>query len=228
MLQNKIHTENAFIWESSGTIGSQTTLYLTPLPDPTKTVSQFTPSLKTKRLKAFAAGSSATPKIVTKTSKEVFPTKSPSRPCQYRPEFRYYLQHVRVIALLDTHLLINISQAWSKAALNDSIFIILNCGRYERIGIRQSLSDVVSFWTDRSCQYPRSSLWEIAHMAIVQDVLERHELVVSFEKNTGTKRLADNTRIPPSKRRKGKDLDNTIPVSTDNQTEEYREVTTSH
>jgi hypothetical protein len=66
------------------------------------------------------------------------------------------------------------------------------------------------------------------HMAIVQDVLEHHKLAISSEKKTGTKRPADNLEIPPSKRRKGKGPDNTIPVNTDNQTEEYREVTTSH
>jgi hypothetical protein len=79
MFQNKVYTETAFIWESFRTVRSQTTLYSTP-PDATKTVSQFIPSLKIKKLKAFAAGSSATPKIVTKTSKEVIPSKTASRP----------------------------------------------------------------------------------------------------------------------------------------------------
>ncbi|KIM42889.1 hypothetical protein M413DRAFT_444516, partial [Hebeloma cylindrosporum] len=204
LFRNKLQTDSAFIWESCGTIGSQTTVYSTPPPDATKTVSQLISSLKLKP----SARSFSTSKIVTKTSKQFFPSKPPNRLRRYRPEFRYYLQH-----------------AWAKAALNDSTFIILNCGRYERIGIRHRASQTLylsALIDPVNIQDPHYGKLHIGlHMAIVQDVLERYELANSSEKNTGKKRPADDTEVPASKRRKGSD--NTIPVETDNQTEESRE-----
>ena len=61
-------------------------------------------------------------------------------------------------------------------------------------------------------------------MAIVQDVLECYELAISPKKDTGTKRTIDNIEIPPSKRRKC--LNNTILVDAEDQSAEYREVST--
>ncbi|KIM42901.1 hypothetical protein M413DRAFT_125394 [Hebeloma cylindrosporum] len=150
----------------------------------------------------------STPKVVTRTSKEVIPLKPPSRPRQYRPDFRYYLQH-----------------AWAKAVVNDSTFMTLNCGRYERIGIRHRASQTLylsALIDPVNIQDPHYGKLHIGlHMAIVQDVLERYELAISSEKNTSTKRPAVDAEIPPSKRRKGSD--NSIPVDTDNQTEKHRE-----
>ena len=47
MFQNGVHTETAFIWEGSRTIGSQTILYSTLPPD---AISQFILSLKNQKL----------------------------------------------------------------------------------------------------------------------------------------------------------------------------------
>ena len=49
------------------------------------------------------------------------------------------------------------------------------------------------------------------HIGLHMVIVSRHtRLAVSSEKNTGAKQPDDNMDIPPSKRRKGKDPDNTI------------------
>jgi len=126
MFQNKVHTETAFIWE----------IYSTPLPDATKTVSHLIPSLKINRLKSFRSwvfrySQDCHGDIKRSISNEIAksPTPVSSRISLLPPTCAYY--YTGYHGFIDKYIL-----AWAETALNDSTFIILNCGWYERIGIR--------------------------------------------------------------------------------------------
>ncbi|KIM42909.1 hypothetical protein M413DRAFT_26874 [Hebeloma cylindrosporum] len=190
LLRNQVNAEADFIWDNCRTLGFQTKSCSTLPIDATKFVARLVPALKARR--ARISKSSATPKAIAKVSKFIEPSKTggtSKRRHRYRPEFRHLLQH-----------------AWAKAVENDGTFIILTCGRYERIGIRHRASQTLylsGLIDPINTQDPRYRKLHVAlNMAIVRDVLERHELATI----PGTKRAAEEADIedslPPTKRRK--------------------------
>ncbi|KAF8907628.1 hypothetical protein CPB84DRAFT_1843848 [Gymnopilus junonius] len=104
-----------FKWETCRTLGSQTLSHSNPPPDARKGPVLLPVN---KRLKYFR-GPSSSLQFTTRVAKTVTIPKLPPKDKSYRPDFRHHIQH-----------------AWARAAMYDSTFIILHCGRYERIGIR--------------------------------------------------------------------------------------------
>ncbi|KIM34822.1 hypothetical protein M413DRAFT_450043 [Hebeloma cylindrosporum] len=208
LFQKRLASTSDFAWEECGTKGFQTTSHSLPPPDTIEFVSQFVPSLKLtmSKVRKKPAAAHNNPKSV-KISNVVRPPKpagtSARRRNQYRPELRSYLQ-----------------QAWAKAAVNDSTFIIIHCGRYERIGIRHRetqalyLSGLIDPINTRDPRYRKLQI--ALHIAVVQDVLERHELTAAS--GSRAKRSAEGINdgteaAPPKKRRKGSSKnDTTRPV----------------
>ncbi|KIM42906.1 hypothetical protein M413DRAFT_26872 [Hebeloma cylindrosporum] len=190
LLRNQVSTEANFIWDNCRTLGFKTKSHSNLPLDATKFIAQVVPVLKTKRTRI--SKSSATPKAVAKVSKFIEPSKSggtSNRRHHYRPEFRHLLQH-----------------AWAKAVEHDGTFIILNCGRCERIGIRHRASQTLylsGLIDPVNTQDPRYRKLHVAlNLAIVRDVLERHDLAMMV----GTKRTAEGADVdesfPAAKRRK--------------------------
>ncbi|KIM42885.1 hypothetical protein M413DRAFT_125221 [Hebeloma cylindrosporum] len=191
LLRNHVNSEAGFIWDNCRTLGFETKSYSTLPLDAAKLVAQLVPELKAKRTRIdkSSAASNGSPKTLAKVAKFIEPSKTSKRQRRYRLEFRHLLQH-----------------AWAKAVENDATFIILNCGRYERIGIRHRASQTLylSGLIDTvNIQDPRYRKLHVAlNMAIVQDVLQRHDLSTM----AGTKRPAEEADVeeslPPAKRRK--------------------------
>ncbi|KAH9487223.1 hypothetical protein JR316_0001292 [Psilocybe cubensis] len=105
--------------------------------------------------------------------------KSVTRPlaadrARYRPEFRHYIQH-----------------AWAQSVMHDTTFIILHCGRYERIGIRHRasqtlyLSGVIDTVNIKDPRYRKMHIG--LHFAILEDALERVEAGKVQDKKTELK-----------------------------------------
>jgi hypothetical protein len=212
LLRNQVNSEANFIWDNCRTLGFQTKSYSTLPVDATNFVAQLVPALKAKRtrISKSSAVSNSSPKARAKVAKFIEPSETgrlSKRQRHYRPEFRHLLQHVRVQTCLK-HFCVDagIFQAWAKAVENDSTFIILNCGRYERIGIRYRASQTLylsELIDPVNTQDPCYRKLHVAlNMAIVRDVLERHDLATT----AGTKRTAEEAVIeellPPAKRRK--------------------------
>ncbi|KIM42908.1 hypothetical protein M413DRAFT_125547 [Hebeloma cylindrosporum] len=194
LLRNQINSGATFIWDNCRTIGFETKASSTLPLDAPKVVAQLVPALKAKRTRITKTSgvSNSSPVAIAKVAKSVEPTKmgrTSKRRYRYRPEFRHLLQH-----------------AWAKAVLFDTTFIILNCGRYERIGIRHRASQTLylSGLVDPvNTQDPRYRKLHVAlNLAIVRDVLERHDLATMV----GTKRTAEEADVeeslPTAKRRK--------------------------
>ncbi|KIM42823.1 hypothetical protein M413DRAFT_26808 [Hebeloma cylindrosporum] len=203
LVKNATPTTTDFSWEFSRTLGSRTVSY-SPVPPDTIVASQFIPALKTKRSRAptKVVVTDCKKQPVTKTSASIRPSNAGTSLKQrglYRPEPRYYLQH-----------------AWAKAVVHDSTFIMLHCGRYERIGIRHRasqtlyLSGLIDTVNNRNPRYRK--LQVALCSSIIQDLLERYELATAPMKTGGSKRPAANepldVRIP--KRRKAASPDCTV------------------
>ena len=212
LLRNQVNSEANFIWDNCRTLGFETKSYSTLPVDATNVVAHLVPALKAKRtrINKSSAVSNGSSKSTAKVAKFIEPSKTgrtSKRQHHYRLEFRHLLQHVRVQTCLK-HFCVDagIFQAWAKAVETDSTFIILNCGRYERIGFRHRASQTLylSELVDPvNTQDPRYRKLHVAlNMAIVRDVLERHDLATT----AGTKRTAEEAVIeeslPPAKRRK--------------------------
>jgi hypothetical protein len=117
LLKNVATQTTDFVWEISRTVGSLTVSYSRVPPD-TTIASQFIPTLKTKRsrvsTKPVVTDSNKQP--VTKTSASIRPLNAATTLKQrglYRPEPRYYLQHVRIpstlmISLRYLHILMGV------------------------------------------------------------------------------------------------------------------------
>ncbi|KIM42894.1 hypothetical protein M413DRAFT_125311 [Hebeloma cylindrosporum] len=193
LLRNQINSGATFLWDNCRTIGFETKASSTLPLDATKVVAQLVPALKAKRTRITkTSGVSSSPMAIAKVAKSVEPSKmgrTSKRRYRYRPEFRHLLQH-----------------AWANAVLFDTTFIILNCGRYERIGIRHRASQTLylSGLVDPvNTQDPRYRKLHVAlNLAIARDVLERHDLATMV----GTKRTAEEADVeeslPTAKRRK--------------------------
>ncbi|KIM42836.1 hypothetical protein M413DRAFT_444485, partial [Hebeloma cylindrosporum] len=193
LVKNAIPTTTDFAWEFSRTLGCRTVSYSRVPPD-TTIASQFIPALKAKRSRAASTkvvGTDSNKQPVTKTSTSIRPSNAGTSLKQrglYRPEPRYYLQH-----------------AWAKAVVHDSTFIMLHCGRYERIGIRHRasqtlyLSGLIDTVNNRDPRYRKVQI--ALYSFIVQDALERYELAT-----TPTKPKRPAAKEPPGahtpKRRK--------------------------
>ena len=212
LLRNQVNSEVNFIWDNCRTLGFQTKSYLTLPLDAANFVAQLVPALEVKRTKISksSAVSNGSPKATAKVAKVIEPSKTgrtSKRRHHYRPEFRHLLQRVRVPTCLK-HIRVDpgILQAWAQAVENDTTFIILNCGRYERIGIRHRASQTLylsGLIDPVNTQDPRYRKLHVAlNMAIVRDVLERHDLAAT----AGTKGAAEEAvveeSLPPAKRRK--------------------------
>ncbi|KIM34820.1 hypothetical protein M413DRAFT_391409 [Hebeloma cylindrosporum] len=208
LCQKRLASTSDFAWERCGTTGFQTTSHSPFPPDTIEFVSQFVPSLKSTRSKALKKPTASDTKSKSvKISRVVRPPKPVGTASrgrrQYRPEIRSYIQH-----------------AWAKAVVNDSTFIILHCGRYERIGIRHRETQTLylsGLIDPINTQDPRYRKLQIAlHIAIVQDVLERHEITAasgSRAKRSAEEINDETDAAPPKKRRKGSSKnDTTRPV----------------
>ncbi|KDR71713.1 hypothetical protein GALMADRAFT_253434 [Galerina marginata CBS 339.88] len=178
-----------FEWEFPHTTGLKTASYRHPPPDAPRSFSYIS-SRSSKRSNVRQAHRDE--KRVTRTSKVIRPPKAAVKKSNYRPDFRHFLQ-----------------RAWTKASTYDSTFIILNCGRYERIGIRHRasqtlyLSGVIDTINTRDPRYRKLHLG--LHIAILKDAIERQELSDSLLKKSGQKRSAEDLEekeISDSKRRK--------------------------
>ncbi|KDR66158.1 hypothetical protein GALMADRAFT_283987 [Galerina marginata CBS 339.88] len=163
----------AFIWQYSHTMGAVSMSHKQPPPDAKHALS-FLP------LKAPTKAKPRQPLPPTKRSvksKLVTPTKFAVKRNRYRPDFRHFLQ-----------------SAWANAAMYDSTYIILNCGRYERIGIRHRESQTLylSGLIDTvNIQDPRYRKLHLGlHVAIVKDALERQERVNA--RNVGQKHSSEH------------------------------------
>ncbi|PPQ97039.1 hypothetical protein CVT26_001297 [Gymnopilus dilepis] len=176
-----------FTWEHCRTQGVKMTCNISPPPDATPPViSVDVPKVVKSRKK-----SGATTRSSTRILKEVSVSRIPSQRTHYRPNFLHYLQH-----------------AWTKAAVHDATFIILHCGRYERIGFRHRgsqtlyLSGVID---TINCKNPSYRKLHIGlHTAIVKDALCRMNQA-DMRVHAGTKRSAsdlDDAEKSPNKRRK--------------------------
>lgn len=191
-----------FAWECSRTKGCRTTSNLSPPPDAMPTViSVDLPKVYKSRKKGTTAQCSS-----SRTSKVISVSGLPSHRPHYRTNFSHYLQHVG----LRSHLLevANVSKAWAKAAMYDTTFIILHCGRYERIGFRHRgsqtlyMSGIIDTVNIRNPSYRKLHLG--LHIAIVKDAVARLDHAEA-QTHAGLKRPADKRKdqeVPPNKRRK--------------------------
>ncbi|KAH9487218.1 hypothetical protein JR316_0001287 [Psilocybe cubensis] len=153
-------------WPISRTTGYRFTARTIPPPD-SKILGNRLPvprAYHKARLEPGESGSNR--KRVEKYSKTIT-VPYPTQRKQYRPDLRTYLQHV-----------------WADAAMHDITFIVLHCGRYERIGIRHRasqtlyLSDVIDTVNIKDPHYRKIHIG--LYIATLQDALERMKL-----KNTG-------------------------------------------
>jgi len=106
LLKNAITPTTDFVWEFSRTVGSRTISYSRVPPD-TTIASQFIPTLKAKRSRASTKPvvTDSNKQPVTKTSASIRPSNAGTSLKQrglYRPEPRYYLQHVRIPSTLNS------------------------------------------------------------------------------------------------------------------------------
>ncbi|KAF8907634.1 hypothetical protein CPB84DRAFT_1843853 [Gymnopilus junonius] len=101
----------------------------------------------------------------------------------------------RRLATWDIFAMTYIATAWAKAVVYDSTFIILHCGRYERIDFRHRgsqtlyLSSLIDTVNIRDPSYRKLHIG--LHTAIVKDVLDRMD-GVEPQLKTGRKRSADH------------------------------------
>ncbi|PPQ78811.1 hypothetical protein CVT25_010680 [Psilocybe cyanescens] len=183
-----------FNWETARTKGYEIKTH-TGLPPDGEALTKKLHVNEMSRNRKFEPYSLATKKTVNKASKRVTPPQKSTR-SSYRPDFRHYLQH-----------------AWAQAAIYDTTFIIFNCGRYQRIGIRHRasqtlyLSGVIDTVNIQNPHYMKLNLGLL--ISIVRDALERKKLVDSLvtnpEYNNIKTRSADNLEdkeTPKSKRQK--------------------------
>ncbi|KAF8969014.1 hypothetical protein BDZ97DRAFT_302490 [Flammula alnicola] len=166
-----------FKWETSCTMGRTTSI--APLPYPADAKSRFLSKLLGKR-----ALQQAAPKLKPRTresgvdmsrgsdaigkSKGIVPStprwlSKNQRP--YRVSFAHFLQH-----------------AWIRAVVNDATFIIFNCGKYERIGVRHRasqtlfLSGLINSITCRNPAYGKLHVGLQTAIINIQDALDRQKL----------------------------------------------------
>ncbi|KAF8971167.1 hypothetical protein BDZ97DRAFT_2054891 [Flammula alnicola] len=190
-----------FKWETSRTVGHPKII---PLSRPMDANNGLLEKLLKKR-----------PKM--RRTQDKYNTRSnsagviPSRPSQYtknkrpyRVDFAHYLQH-----------------AWTRAAVNDATFIVFNCGKFERIGVRHRtsqtlfLSDIIN---PTSCQNPAYGKLHIGlHAAIIMDALERQKRFQSTERIAhdpivGNKRSSEDLENSEDTRSKRPKLDDSISV----------------
>lgn len=68
-------------------------------------------------------------------------------------------------------------QTWISAIREDCTFLIFNCGRYERIGIRDRSSQTLylSDLIDTACTPDYGRMHLGVHLAIIEDVYARHD-----------------------------------------------------
>jgi len=100
LFQKRLDSTSDFVWEGCGAKGFQTTSHSLLPPDATEFVSQFIPSLKSTRTKtrkkpAASDNDSKSVKISTVVRPPKPPGTSTRRKSPFRPDIRYYLQHVR-------------------------------------------------------------------------------------------------------------------------------------
>ncbi|KAH9487271.1 hypothetical protein JR316_0001341 [Psilocybe cubensis] len=134
---------------------------------------------------------------IAKVGKYVTPPSTVQR-SRYRPDFKHYLQC-----------------AWTQASIHDTTYIILHCGRYERIGIRHRatqtlyLSGVIDTVSIQDPCYRKLHIG--LHIAIFQDALERMKASETSSippASKAVKRSSDGVegleRPPPKRQRSSK------------------------
>ncbi|KAH9487219.1 hypothetical protein JR316_0001288 [Psilocybe cubensis] len=153
-------------WPISRTAGYRFIARTFPPPD-SKILTNMLPVPSAYRKARVESGEpTSSRKRVEKYSKTITVPYTTQRK-QYRPDLRTYLQH-----------------AWADAAMHDITFIVLHCGRYERIGIRHRasqtlyLSEVIDTVNIKDPHYRKIHIG--LYIATLQDALERMKL-----KNTG-------------------------------------------
>uniref|UniRef100_A0A8H7Y6M2 Protein kinase domain-containing protein n=1 Tax=Psilocybe cubensis TaxID=181762 RepID=A0A8H7Y6M2_PSICU len=192
-------------WPISRTTGYRFTARTTPPPD-SKILTNMLPVPGTyRRAKSQLAGEPASYRQrVEKYSKTISVPYSTQR-TQYRPDFRHYLQH-----------------AWADAVMHDITFIVLHCGRYERIGIRHRasqtlyLSGVIDTVNIKDPHYRKIHIG--LYIATLQDALERMKLRNSADDKVdikGKKRSSVNVDDAESSRPKKRRRTSSSPASTD-------------
>ncbi|PPQ71945.1 hypothetical protein CVT26_007174, partial [Gymnopilus dilepis] len=192
----------SFDWVTCRTLGSHTVSRSIPPPD-AKLLPVRAPIKESTKSCQSPSGSR---RATTRATRTVTIPKLVPRNKSYRQDFRHYIQHVRIHEVT-VDCTTDLQQAWAKAAVYDSTFIILHCGRYERIGLRHRasktlfLSGVIDTINIKNPSYRKLHIG--LHTAIILDALKRQDLArKQLKKSIRRTDSADHleAEVCPSKR----------------------------
>ncbi|KAH9487272.1 hypothetical protein JR316_0001342 [Psilocybe cubensis] len=196
-MQNSVN-DTKFKWEPLRTAGYRFKTRVTLPPDGTM-LSNLVHVRRVSRRKI--PGGHLTDRNTLGKAGKFVTTPTVTKRKRYRPDFRHYLQH-----------------AWSQAAIHDTTFLVLNCGRYERIGIRHRasrtlyLSGLIDTVNSIDPRYRKLHIG--LYIAIFQDALERMSALNAPSKSTIAKKrsLGDDEEYesPRSKKRRKTGLPTTL------------------